>query len=318
MAWLTTSADLKTDALQLAGEPFDGSSVYDARVYGYLTLVQDTLISGGSLGTIPVRAADWWWARAYPRGVVQLLKPFNDDPAPISATFTQGSRTVTLGAPLSALSNLQNYRVRLTSNTQTAQPYVLHASGSTLELRTAWIDDTVTTTAWVAYKAEYDLPVNFARFASLLYLGCFPYEFDVVDPRQLELIFPFGQIGQAAPQLAALVTERRIRFSHLPDQNYTVEFEYIEQPDPLEAGTTPTVPRQHRRVLSYGAAYLLLSDKEDSGMARLASMFSDAYRAMADEQRTTLQRASGRYGRVFPRAGRAQDQLRTVSGTPIY
>jgi hypothetical protein len=62
----------------------------------------------------------------------------------------------------------------------------------------------------------------------------------------------------------------------------------------------------------------LLSDKEDSGMARLASMFSDAYRAMADEQRTTLQRASGRYGRVFPRAGRAQDQLRTVSGTPIY
>lgn len=320
MAFLQTAADLKVDALQLAGEPTDGSSTYDGRVFEYLNRVQNALISGGQLGSRVLRPVDWWWARAYPRGVVSLAKPFNDPTGvAIPGSFTQGSTVVSLGSIVAT--DLSNYRVKLTTaaTPSQAQPYILSNAGSSITLRTPWLDATQTSiTTWIAYQAEYDLPTDFARFSSPLYVPMWPYELDVVDPRQLEQTYPFGSIAQSVPVLGALVTERKLRFSHIPDQNYAAEFEYIVQPDHIEDGVTPLIPERDRAVLSLGAAYLLQYLRGDSDQDRVLAMFTDAYRVMADQQRGTLAKASSRYGRVIPRTWSTDMVMRTVSGVPVY
>src|SRR5215471_3339078 len=100
MSYLTTGLDLKRDALFLAGEPSgeggDAVSDYDDRVYEWLTVVQRSLVSGGSFGPAVLQPVDWFWARAWPRGVIQLQQPFNQAQT-ITAAFTLGSTTVTLG-----------------------------------------------------------------------------------------------------------------------------------------------------------------------------------------------------------------------------
>ncbi len=43
------------------------------------------------------------------------------------------------------------------------------------------------------------------------------------------------------------------------------------------------MPHQHRRLLSLGAAYLMLFDKVDGKMGTASQMFQSAWQAMAEE-----------------------------------
>ena len=72
MSYSTTAKDLKLDALDLAGEPYDGSSQYEAFAYEWLTVIQRALVSGGQFGPSPLEPVDWLWARAWPRGARML------------------------------------------------------------------------------------------------------------------------------------------------------------------------------------------------------------------------------------------------------
>lgn len=310
-----TANELKIDTLELAGEPSDGSSSYDARVWKLLNHVQDGLLSGMKLGRAKVRSTDWWWARAFPRGVLPLTPPVNLSRGG-TLTVTEGSRSVSLSNFFVA-ENLADYRLRL-DTTPDVQPYIVRNDGlGAFELRTPWPLATQTTEAWIAYRAEYDLPDDFLRFASPLF-GPWPYRVDVVDPRQLEAARPFALIGQGMPDLAALVAERKLRLSHYPGEGTQFEFEYIRRAPRLAAGTTPIMPAQHRRLLSYGAAILLTITKHDSTSGELYDLWTAGWKAMADEQRAQLRNGSSRFGVVSPRGFDAPTALRTESGLRVY
>jgi hypothetical protein len=323
MSFFTTGRDLKQDALFLAGEPQDGTSPYDAHVYEWLTVVQRALVSGGSFGPSVLQPMDWPWARAWPRGTLQLLQPFN-------ATFTIGA-VCTTGSPRvlidsAALPDLRGWR--FLRDDVAARHLIMElqvgegAFGTTLMLQDPWSGPTNLTgdpvTRWLAYPDTYELPEDFVRGTSPLFVSAgpswgWPAVIDVVDPADLEprasLAWPLsngagGPTG-GLPIVAARVTERRLRFSHylntpqqpLPIQ---VEFEYIGRPDLIQEGTLPMVPIQHRRILSYGAAYLILNDKDDATAPQLWQTFQAQWKAMADEYRRNLRRMSTRYGTVQP------------------
>ena len=74
----------------------------------------------------------------------------------------------------------------------------------------------------------------------------------------------------------------------------------------MEDDTDLIVPVEHRRVLSYGAGYLLREDKDDSGMGRAFGMFQAQYKALLDEYRRNLRNASPQWGVVVPRVVSAQ------------
>lgn len=95
-----------------------------------------------------------------------------------------------------------------------------------------------------------------------------------------------------------------LHLSHmLQDGPIVAEFEYLSKQAELVdvTGTEePPLPHQHRRVLSLGAAYLMLFDKVDSKYAQVGKMFESAWQVMAEEQyRQTTDNEN--FGRILSR-----------------
>jgi len=319
MGYLTTAKDLKTDALWLAGEPQNGTSPYDEKVYEWLTVVQRSLIAGGKFGPSALQPVDWFWARAYPRGVIQLSQALNGDHR-ISADFTTGSRSVTTHPMFAAGTELAGYR--LAQDQTPARQLILvnqndpAANATYITLEQPWTGMTMTASNWLAYPDTYELPSDFVRGVSPLFIMAYPnfgwpYTIDVMEPQDLERLYPLavplnsGRAAGGIPVAAARVTESKLRFSHflftpelpLPVQ---VEFEYIARPDVLAEGSVPLVPIEHRRILAYGCAYLILADKDDSAAKDVWGQFEAQWRAMLDDYRRGMRRMSTRWGVVQP------------------
>lgn len=339
MSYLTTGLDLKLDALAIAGEPVDGTSQYDATVYEWLTQVERVVISGGTFGQNFIQPADWYWARAWPRGAIQLVQPYNQAMT-ISAVFNAGSNIVTVSD--AALPDLSGYRIfqadvaarHMIDFTQDLGPL------GQITLREPWTGVSETISDWIAYPDTYALPLDFVRGLSPIFVYSFPTTFpgttviDVIDPGDLEKAypqtFPWGgaasptTVGGGYPLLAARVTDSRLRFSHFLNtpstpQNVQLEFEYIRRPPVIAEGVIPSIPIQHRRILSYGAAYLILDDKQDGASQSKYQQFLAQYQAMRDEHARDMRRMSTRWGVVQPaRAGGNWSFRLTESGLPVY
>jgi hypothetical protein len=339
MSYLTTGLDLKLDALGLAGEPSDGTSSYtDQQVYEWLTVTERALVSGGFFGPSILQPTDWFWARAWPRGAIQMVQPFNAV-GTATATFTAGSNTVTVtGATLPDLSGYRLFRPDVAAR-QLIDRIDASTTPDTLILREPWTGASDATTSWLAYPDTYQLPQDFVHGCSPLFMFSFPSNLpwqswiDVIDPTDMERIYPqtypWAQgaqttVGGGVPMLAARVTDTRIRFSHfLNTPNSTnpmqLEFEYIRRPNVIAEGTIPLVPIEHRRVLSYGAAFLILDDKKSSQMNSMWAHFEASYKAMRDELARDMRRMSTRFGVVQPaRASGSRSIMLTETGLPVY
>jgi len=229
MSYLTTGLDLKIDALTLAGEPTNGTSDFEASAYEWLTVVQRSLVSGGMFGPSFLQPCDWFWARAWPRGAIQLVQPYNQA-GTISVSFTLGSRSVFVNTA-GATPDLTGYRIL---KTDTPARHIIERVNNFLtpneiQLREPWSGATdFGATDWLAYPDTYQLPADFVRGTSPLFLYGFPSNLpttqtvDVIDPVDLERIypqcFPWAQgtqtIGGGLPVMAARVNQDRLRFSH--------------------------------------------------------------------------------------------------------
>lgn len=329
MANLTTGADLYADALLLAGEPATNSQ-YASEVYAWLTVVERALVSGGQFGPSVLEPLDWSWARAYPRGVLQLMQPVNRD-FTATASFTEGSAVVTLSG-LASLPDLLDWR--LTRSDVAARPLVVaqlptSATAMTITLQAPWTGPTDSVTTWLAYPDTYRLPGDFVRGCSPLFVAGVdgmsgPMVLDVIDPAALERAYPTAATPAGLPECAARVTADRLRFSHYLDTSSVpravqVEFDYIRRPPPLAAGIVPLVPEAHRRVLSYGAAYLILDDKDDSAAQSLWTRFQAQYKALRDEELRGALRMSTRWGVIQPARSTGTGGLwYTDGGLPVY
>jgi hypothetical protein len=134
-----------------------------------------------------------------------------------------------------------------------------------------------------------------------------------------------GRATAGLPIAASRVTDTKLRFSHYlftPDTPLPVqlEFEYIRRPDVLDEGRIPPVPIEHRRILSYGCAYLILADKDDTTAPLVWQQFQAQWKAMLDDYRRGLRRMSTRWGVVQPSRVTAAwgPPLWTSGGLPVW
>jgi len=321
VATFTLASDLKADALALAGEVTNGNSPYDGNVYEYLSSVQSAIIVGGHLGPNPraLPLIDWHWARARPRGAFALERPVNYD-ASNTLTVAQGATAATAGSSLGTANTYRYYRLVVPDEPQ--RPLVTAHTGTSVTLQLAWRGTALSaSTDWMLYPESYALASDVVRVVGTLLIDVAPWEIPLIDLPAFEARFPRSAVQAGVPTHAAIVGDGRIAFSHYwldgTDYGPTIEYDYIQRPTAFSTGSeTPVVPYEHRRVLSFGAAWLMAALKQDGGRSELLwGMFQGAYEVMRREQ-TLREMGSSDFARIIARPNLGA--TRTLDTTDPY
>jgi hypothetical protein len=276
MAFVSTTDQLKTLALELAQEPTDGSSQFDARAVDYMNEIYLVLTQGGTIGVrdlatsaglythvVDIATSDWLWLRKFPPFC------FNTTPAMIGAntsvalggpppitlqtvTLTFNSTTVTFNGIAPPL-DVTGWRIKLLNQTPgieippiTVPRIEAHTAGAfTATIDCPWPQDTETANGnFVLWQAEYELPSDFARFAeSPFVFGGWPVSYPprlaIGSAEQVFDQFPLMESNQGPPNAAARISPTTIMMNRWDTQSYRIEFSYIIQPDALVTGQMP-------------------------------------------------------------------------------
>lgn len=309
-----TVTQLRQDALWVAAEPPDLSSPYFARTLDYLDAVQDALLVGGSLrGRIDLPLVDWKWARPQPRRTITLPAAVKN--AAITATVTQNSTAGTFSADPGT--PLAGYRLQMPSVDD--RPQITAHTTTSFTLDHAWVDVSTVSTGWSAWQIEFQLPADTLRLASGLLIPGRP-EVDVIDRRTLDDQFPLHRVAEGTPVLAGFLADGWIRTSHFPTTPTIAAYEAIVRPVALSAGNPdtaqPIVPKAHRRILSLGAALLILMDKSDSRADVVFDEFTSVWRSLVNSDDRPEHRSSRGYAQLKSRGGRTSIRT-TTSGLPV-
>lgn len=318
MANFETVADLKADALFRAGEPVDGSSDFESVVVTYLNAIQQGLLVGGPFGTrqdaglpsLPI--VDWWWARK--------LAVLTTD-----AAITTGTVTVTQGSATITFSDAPTVDVTdwfLVVGTRIVVPQIAANTpmSQTATLDAPWPDVTATETYVLAHLRvtlpdDWLRPVGAGR-VTVAYPPAVSW-LRIVDWSTLDALAPRASLAEGVPKLAALMDERTLEFRAWTAGAARLELPYLALPADLAAGGTPVLPRHHRRLLSVGAAVMILLDKSDDKAAALVSEFRGLHAALVQEHTHRIRRFSPAFGQIHPRPGARGARLATASGVVL-
>lgn len=322
MANLTYTADIKLDVLQRCGEVTDGSSSFDARVLDYINRVHMELVAGGST-FVPELAEPWEWARAAQPGVIFLQPAFTSDTGG-GIALTNGSASGSfLIPPASSVGSLVGWFVWIYGQSDIYR-VATHSSGSgSFTLDYAYQGPTQTAGGFRCGKLDYTLSqaagivrlVEPFRIFQTQYVGGDGQgKVEGISSDQLHRRFPlyaFGLMPFAAPTYFAQISELNntpvARFNMVPSAVARVEYEYVPVPADLTISVTPAsdplplVPREHRSVLSLGAAYWLMVDKEDSRQDNYMRYTQQKIQGMLLERRRQYDDEGKDFAKLNPR-----------------
>lgn len=324
MAYNQFVTDLKNDALFRAGEPINGQSSFEQgtrpQVIEYLNRILQQLVLGSGVAAgrdlatsagiyarlVQPPVTDWWWARK--RGVVTTT-PFV---TLANLNLVNGSTNVSGLAITAAPSHLKS-RIHV-EGARTA-PIIVEHTASNFEMDAPWPEDNATGVGADIVQYEYDLPVDFLRFAQMPSLHSDSQtSISVAALEQRDMEFPVPSKMQGTPTRAYIVGPKRIALNAYDDKSYRLEFEYIHFPTNIMDGDEPPLPEHHRPILSVGAAMLMLLDKNDGRAQNLASEFREMLDSMGTEQRQTLISGSGVYGQFRFRQPGTRTRSRQSTG----
>ena len=332
MANFTTVRDLRNDALWVAGEAQTSASSYYTRSLEYLNAVLIALVAGGPLGALDLPAIDWWWANKTRPGQITIPNAFNapvGTPAAVTLATTLSSTTINFTGMPGSTSLVDNWISFLDDQDHLMYITAHSAGAATATIQQAWGKASrAATNQFVAWADFVSLPSDFSRFTTALKMGRYPYEIEITDPMTLEKRYPRSRLWLGTPLVAAVLHQTapsgnvvsQLRLSHmLQDGPIVANFEYLSKVSELldTLGTEePPLPYAHRRLLSLGAAYLMLFDKVDAKYATVGKMFESAWNVMAEEQyRQTSDNEN--FGRILSRQREVSSRrfpLRSPSG----
>lgn len=146
MAQFRTTADIKTEVLEKAGEPTNGNSGYDSLALTYLNKAHQAIIGGGSIFSLKVDEP-WTWARAK-KPIILELEPAVEG----TVTVTEGLRTITFSA--GPASSLEGWHFKVTDD-PTVYKIAQHTAASTsATLDSAFLGSTGSK-SYKAFKLDY-------------------------------------------------------------------------------------------------------------------------------------------------------------------
>ena len=321
MASNYNSQDLIKTALQFAGEESNGRSKYHTLAIKYLNDVYLGLLSGSSEYGFDI-GQPWVWARAqnpihvtlqvYVQGTVSLT--------------TYSSSGTLASAPKDIYGNnlsVQNWYLFVPG----LPSYYLvtsHTSGSTqITLDTGYLEPTGSALeCWLLpliYEIGATLPSPILRLAEAFRvygnLCATPWgnkqedgKIYGVDLNRFQKDHPLREVQTGCPDRFA--TWRRTESSwQVIFNRYSgvapikADIDYIPYPEELtdSSASIPILPREFRKILAYGAAFHLLSDKLDKRAEEYMKLTQAKFKSLMQAENRMIQSTSENRGRLVAR-----------------
>jgi hypothetical protein len=311
------SADLIDDILFRAGEPTDGTSDYDDAALRYLNRAYQAICSGGN-EIDPTIDEVWWWLRSTMPETITLQPPRTTGTVNLINNSTSGSFS---SAPSTSV---EGQFLKVTDE-QDLFRISDHTAGETVfTLDSVFTGTTNTAAEYNLIQLEYDLSASVHELLQPLrvYRNS-QFKIPIVDLAALEDKYPLSQITSDIPRLAAMIGERKIRFSHYPSEIIRLDADYLQKATLLTNSDSeePLVPHEYRRLLADVALMFLYSDKQDNRAGDAINLARSGLAAMSREhKRRTARQAAPNYARILTRQdqiSRRKGPLRTTSGMII-
>lgn len=136
-----------------------------------------------------------------------------------------------------------------------------------------------------------------------------------IDALSMDKNFPLSLIKMGTPTEFAIIREKNdgtqiIRVNKFTDRKMRVELEHIGYPKALQnnAASVPLLPRKFIRLLEFGAAYYVLTDKRDAKAQQYYSLAQQTLQSMMKFNRKELERIGKNYGNVIARPDMMPDR----------
>lgn len=320
MANLTYTADIKTDVLNRCGELTNGTSKYDSLVLDYINRVHMELVVGGST-FVPELAEPWSWARKSKPGLL-VLQPAFDSTLGGGVNVTELSTAASfVNAPAAALGSFVGNFIWVDGYSDVYRVATHTAGSASFTLDLAWQNPTLAANGFRCAQLDYTLVSGIARLVEpfrIFQLQSFGSDgegkIEGISSDQLHRRFPlymFGMMPYAAPTHFSIISESAntpvARMNMVPALPARVEYEYVPVPADLTISVTPSadplplVPRQHLSVLSLGACFWLMTDKEDSRADMYLTLTQRKIQGMLLERRTGMDEQGKDFAKLSPR-----------------
>lgn len=311
--------DLIDDVLFRAHEPTDGTSDYESAVLDYINKGY-MAIATGSLEHSPNTHVPWWWLWSPMPGVITLQPNLgqgaSDGLVNVFQTNSAIHFTVIPKDPLGNAISLQGWYIKFTgsllqSSSLDCYRILQHSAGAQdAVLDSPYNGVTAANTNFNAFNLEYDTPDDLLYIVSPMRAYQSGREVvEVVSKFELERFFPLTQITFGIPNMAALISEQKLRFSHYVGSGTTttwcrIDFDYIRMTDVLTGGATeePWLPLKYRSVLADYALQQLFLAKNDDRASALGDVVKGKIEAMRREHIQRMGRAAKQsFGRIYSR-----------------
>ena len=269
-----TTADLRSAALQRAGEVTDGTSDYHSIALEQMNNLYRSLYAGGlefdvTLGEV------WDWAKAPSPGLLKLEPAL--EAGTVSLTLDSTSGTLS-SAPAAALGSLNGWFLYIT-NESIVYRISAHTAGATaITLDQAYMGATGATKAYRLVKLDYELTadqierlVQTMRAFTLTGNDNKPHEIAGIDAAALDRNYPLVTFREGIPTSYAQIANANgtitVRFNSCPADATRVEYEYI----PVAPGLV--VQTFLDAAVSAGSDYISITDHgfSDGQQVRLSS-----------------------------------------------
>jgi hypothetical protein len=314
VANFTSGQDLLAAALRFAGELPNSNSSYYTTALEEMNMLYMDILSGGSL-FLETFGEPFPWAKKQTQGVLILEVPYETG----TLALTQGSTSVTFsGAPAASQAG-KLLKVSGQNEYAFISAHTAGQAGATLD--GTWTGETDATAEYSLHKIDYTLSSHM-RLLEPLRVG--RSRINLVDPAVLGQQYPLEDLQSGVPLAAALIRESdgtvTLRFSHSADEPLRVEYEQVQLPTMLtdSSGSIPVIPREHRAVLAFATAYLILVQKNSTKQQFYLNLTVAKLRGLQGDARKELSDGDPNFGRLLPRQEEvARNPLQTESGIEI-
>ena len=305
MANFQTSADLLKGALHEAGEVDNGNSPLQAKALEYLNLSYLNVLSGSNEFDIDC-GEPWYWAREeYPANIV-LKAPYETDTVVMvkdsaDGVFTTAPAASMVGRHLK-INDRPDYFIITT-----------HVSGAVDFTMNSVYTDESGTLSFKAIKLLYTLSEDILRFVEPFRVYQNQSRYDSVgkifsmEMRVFRTQYPLTVLERGVPDYFSISKQDgstfTVQFNKYVSKDTKVDLDYIKLPAVLtdSAASIPLIPPQHRTILMYMTAALLLNDKDDKKSASMGALTKVKLKAMCKEPAKQEQHASKFRGRIVAR-----------------
>jgi hypothetical protein len=309
---LATAQDIVSQALRFAGEVTDPlpavtASEYRPKALEYVNRLYLACVAGGNEFDVEM-AEPFPWAISQTPGILNL-RPGID----VIASLAQGALNGTLStAPVDQYGNQVSIQGSFIQFENYSDMYIVtsHIAGQTaFTVDASYLNPTQTNSNASVYFLNYTIGPNILRLTTSMRL----YQIqdrqsngEIIgsDLSAMRREFPISYLQTRYPDRFCITGQDtlgnfNIQINTNPLDYARVEYDWVPVPTLLtdDANNQPLVPLQHRMALAYGAASLILQDKNDTRSDKYYKLTQDALSSMvkaAFKQRVDTNRERGR------------------------